>query len=58
MVWRVITHIGFSVVGVRDFETEDDALEYKADYDRNHCHPCWASIHYCNRDDVAYYSNS
>ena len=58
MVLRVIEHSGYSVVSVQDFETEDDALEYKAYYDRTHCHPYWASIHYCNRDDVAYYSNA
>ena len=58
MVWRVVEHMDWSVISVQDFDDEDDALEYKADYDRNHCHPCWASIHYCNRDDVAYYSNA
>lgn len=58
MVWRVIEHIGFSVVSVQDFETENDALAYKHYYDITHGYPYWLSIHYCNRDDVAYYSNS
>ena len=58
MVWRVIEHIGWSVIGVRDFETEDDALEYKYDCERHNVHPYWVSISYCNRDDVAYYSNA
>jgi hypothetical protein len=58
MVWRVVEHSGYSVVSVRDFETEDDALEYKANLDRHSAYPYWASIHYCNRDDVAYYSNA
>ena len=65
MVWRVVTHNGFSVESVQDFKTEDEALKYKEDYDRTHCHPYWApphpywaSVEYCNRDDVAYYSNS
>ena len=58
MVWRVIEHSGYSVMSVRDFETEDEALEYKANLDRHSCFPYWASIHYCNRDDVAYYSNA
>lgn len=58
MVWRVIEHNGCSVVSVREFKTETEALEYKADYDITHSHPCWLSISYCNRDTVAYYSNS
>lgn len=58
MVWRVITHNGFSVVAVQDFATEDEALKYKADYNRTHRYPCWISVEHCNRDDVAYYSNS
>lgn len=58
MVWRVIEHYGFSVVAVWDFETEDDALAFKANHERTHSHPWWVSISYCNRDDVAYYSNA
>lgn len=58
MVWRVIEHMGFSVVSVQDFKTEAEALEHKANYDRTHSHPYWMSIEHCNRDDVAYYSNS
>lgn len=58
MVWRVVEHKGVSVVAVQDFEEEDDARMYKAAFDMEYEHPYWASIHYCNRDDVAYYSNS
>ena len=58
MVWRVIEHIGYSVVAVQDFETEDEALEYKQRLERRSFNPYWVSIQYCNRDDVAYYSNA
>lgn len=58
MIWRVIEHYGYSVIAVQDFETEDDALECKQRLERHSCHPYWVSISYCNRDDVAYYSNA
>lgn len=58
MIWRVIEHKGFSVVAVQDFKTKAEAIAYKGNYDKNHRHPYWVSIHYCNRDDVAYYSNA
>ena len=58
MVWRVVEHMDWSVISVQDFETEDDALECKQNLERHNCLGYWVSIHYCNKDDVAYYSNS
>ena len=58
MVWRVVEHMGWSVISVQDFEDEDDALECKQNLERHNCLGYWVSIHYCNKDDVAYYSNA